>query len=250
MRTPAFGRCAMFTLTGGVGMGHEGTRDSAVMKLSRVAVIALSVLALVAGAWLGLMPIKASMTQISPELRILSVSCGNGYLGAGLPVHPGNLVEIPGAHPVYLPKADYDTHCGDAVGWRRYAAWALTGLGALGLAMTLAAGRTSSSTGSLGSSGSGSAGSSKSAGSSGGSGSSGSGGSESSETSGSSGSAGAEGTPEPSGSSSGSEPEASESGSSEPATSSSSTSSAATSEVSRSSGRAKGGAHRARSSES
>jgi hypothetical protein len=225
------------------------------MKLSRVAVIALSVLALVAGAWLGLMPVKASMTQISPELRILSVSCGNGYLGAGLPVHPGDLVEIPGEHPVYLPKADYDTHCGDAVGWRRYAAWALTGLGALGLAMTLAAGRTSSSTGSLGSSGSGSAGSSKSAGSSGGSGSSGSGGSESSETSGSSDSAGAEGTPEPSGSSSGSEPEASESeasesGSSEPATSSSSTGSSGASSASRSSGRGKGGAHRARSSDS
>jgi hypothetical protein len=226
-------------------MGQDATRDSAVMKLSRVAVIALSVLALLAGAWLGLMPIKASMTQISPDLRILSVSCGNGYLGAGLPVHPGDLVEIPEAHPVYLPKADYDTHCGDAVGWRRYAAWALTGLGALGLAMTLAAGRSSTSAGSLGSSGSRSGSSSRSAGSAGGSGSSGSAGtSESSEASGSS---GAEGSPEPSGSSSGSEPEASESDSSEPATSSSSS---ATSGASQSAGRGKGGAHRARSTDS
>jgi hypothetical protein len=214
------------------------------MKLSRVAVIALSVLALVAGAWLGLMPIQASMTQISPELRILSVSCGNGYLGAGLAVHPGDLVEIPGEHAVYLPKADYDTHCGEAVGWRRYAAWALTGLGALGLAMTLAAARTPTS---VGSSGSGSAGSSRSSGSSGPSGESeSSDSSEASESSEESGSSGAEDSAEPSGP----EPEASRSGSSESATSSSSTRASATSGSSRSSGRGKGGAHRARSSDS
>lgn len=112
------------------------------MKLSRVAVIAVSALALVAGVWLGLLPIKASMTMISPDLRLLTVSCGNGYLGAGLSVHPGDLVEIPGEHAVYLPKASYDAYCRDAVGWRRYGAWGLTGLGVLGLAMTLATART------------------------------------------------------------------------------------------------------------
>lgn len=212
------------------------------MKLSRVAVIALSVLALVAGAWLGLMPIKASMTQISPELRILSVSCGNGYLGAGLAVHPGDLVEIPGEHAVYLPKADYDTHCGEAVGWRRYAAWALTGLGALGLAMTLAAARTPTS---VGSSGSSSTRSSRSAGSSGAPGSS-----EAAESPEAADRSEAEDSPEPAGPSSDAEPEASKSGSSESATSSSSTRASATSGSSRSSGRGKGGAHRARSSDS
>lgn len=206
------------------------------MKLSRVAVIALSVLALVAGAWLGLMPIKASMTQISPELRILSVSCGNGYLGAGLAVHPGDLVEIPGEHAVYLPKADYDTHCGEAVGWRRYAAWALTGLGALGLAMTLAAARTPTS---VGSSGSSSTRSSRSAGSSGAPGSS-----EAAESPEAADRSEAEDSPEPAGPSSDAEPEASKSGSSESATSSSSAG-AASSGSSRSSGRGKGGAHRA-----
>lgn len=203
------------------------------MKLSRVAVIALSVLALVAGAWLGLMPIKASMTQISPELRILSVSCGNGYLGAGLAVHPGDLVEIPGEHAVYLPKVDYDTHCGEAVGWRRYAAWALTGLGALGLAMTLAGARPPTSAGSVRPSGSGSTGSSRAAETSETSEVSGS--SEASESSEAAPPSEGDGSPEPAKSSE-PEPEAAES---------SSTGASATSGSSRASGRGKGGAHRA-----
>lgn len=135
------------------------------MKLSRVAVIAVSVLALLAGGWLGLLPIKATMTQISPVLRQMSVSCGNGYLGSSLPVHPGGLVEIPGEHAVYLPKAAYDTHCGEAVGPRRYAAWGLTALGVLGLAMTFAAARTPASSGSSAGSSSRSSGSSESSGS-------------------------------------------------------------------------------------
>jgi hypothetical protein len=118
------------------------------MRFPRVAVIAVSALALLAGVLLGLFPIQASMTQISPELRRLSVSCGNGYLGTTPATYPGDVVELPGEPGVFLPRASYDTHCDEAVGWRRYAAWGLTALGALGLAVTVAGARTPAPAGS------------------------------------------------------------------------------------------------------
>lgn len=140
-----------FTLSGGGGTDHAGCSDSSGMRFSRVAVIAVSALALLAGVLLGLFPIQASMIQISPVLRELSVACGNGYLATTPPVHPGDLVELPGEPGVYLPQASYQTHCGEAVGWRRYGAWSLTALGALGLAVTFAAARTPGSSGFAGS---------------------------------------------------------------------------------------------------
>jgi hypothetical protein len=137
-----------FTLSGGRGTDHAGCGDSSDMRFSRIAVIGVSALALLAGVLLGLFPIQASIIQISPVVRELSVSCGNGYLATTPPVHPGDLVELPGEPGVYLPRASYQTHCGEAVGWRRYGAWGLTALGALGLAVTFAAARTPGSSGS------------------------------------------------------------------------------------------------------
>lgn len=111
------------------------------MKLSRVAVISVSALALLAGVFLGLAPVRATLTQISPELRLLHVTCGNGYLRVTPPERPDALVELPGEPGVFVPRATYDEHCAIAAGWRRYPAWGLTALGALGLALTFAAGR-------------------------------------------------------------------------------------------------------------
>jgi hypothetical protein len=99
-------------------------------------IIAVSVLLLGAGVVLGFLPVRATLTQIVPELRLVTVSCGNGYLQATPPVQPGDLVALPGEAGVYLPRTTYAEHCGEAAGWRRYAAWGLTALGALGLAIT------------------------------------------------------------------------------------------------------------------
>jgi hypothetical protein len=107
----------------------------------RFTVVAVSVLLLGAGVVLGFLPVRATLTQIAPELRLVTVSCGNGYLQATPPTQPGDLVALPGESGVYLPRSTYVEHCGEAAGWRRYAAWALTALGALGLAITFSAAR-------------------------------------------------------------------------------------------------------------
>jgi len=108
----------------------------------RIAVITISGLLLVAGVVLGFLPVKATLTQIAPELRLITVPCGNVYLRNIPPTQPGDLVALPGEQGVYLPRASYVEHCSEAVGWRRYAAWGLTAIGALGLAITFAAART------------------------------------------------------------------------------------------------------------
>jgi uncharacterized membrane protein YgcG len=114
----------------------------------RIAVVTVSAVLLVAGVVLGFMPVKTQLTEIQPELRLLNVSCGNNFLRASLPALPGNLVALPEEPGVYLPRADYDAHCGAAAGWKRYVAWGLTALGALGLALTFSAARTPSGPGS------------------------------------------------------------------------------------------------------
>jgi hypothetical protein len=113
------------------------------MRFSRrIAVIAVSAVLLVVGVVLGFTPVKATMTEIEPDLRLLTVSCGNGFLQASPPLQAGDLVALPQNPVVYLPRADYATHCAEAAGWKRYAAWGLTALGALGLAITFSASRT------------------------------------------------------------------------------------------------------------
>jgi len=118
------------------------------MRFSRrIAVIAVSAVLLVMGVVLGFTPVKATMTEIEPDLRLLTVSCGNGFLQASPPLQPGDLVALPQDPVVYLPRADYATHCAEAAGWKRYAAWGLTAIGALGLAITFSASRTPSAPG-------------------------------------------------------------------------------------------------------
>lgn len=108
------------------------------MRLSRIALILVSFAALGVGVWLGLTPIRAQMTAISPDLRRLDVSCGNGYLGESPRVLPGDAIEPPGERGVLVRVSDYRAYCDPAVGQRRLGSWALTALGALGLAITLA----------------------------------------------------------------------------------------------------------------
>lgn len=111
------------------------------MKVSRrVVAIAVSALVLVAGVVIGLLPVSASITQVKPQLRLLTAECGNGFLLTTPPVLPGDLVALPSERDVFLPRQAYVDHCADAVGWRRYAAWGLTAVGVLGLAVTLAGG--------------------------------------------------------------------------------------------------------------
>jgi hypothetical protein len=121
----------------------------------RIAVVTVSAVLLVAGVALGFMPVRTQLTEIQPELRLLNVSCGNNFLQASLPELPGNLVALPEEPGVYLPRADFDAHCGAAAGWKRYVAWGLTALGALGLALTFSAARTPNGPGSPRPSGSG-----------------------------------------------------------------------------------------------
>jgi hypothetical protein len=109
------------------------------MKRSRgVVTMAAAAVVLLAGVVLGLMPVTAQITQLQPELRLLSAACGNGYLQTTPQVRAGNLVELPDEPGVYLPKDSYAQQCSSTVGWRKYAAWGLTVLGVLALAFTFA----------------------------------------------------------------------------------------------------------------
>ena len=102
-----------------------------------VVTMVVAAVVLVTGIVIGLMPVKASITQLQPELRLLSVSCGNGYLQIPPPVVQGNLVQLPDEPGVYLTKDTFSQQCSSAVGWRKYAAWGLTAIGVLGLAIAL-----------------------------------------------------------------------------------------------------------------
>lgn len=104
----------------------------------RVTTMVVAAVALLAGVVIGFMPVKASITQLQPQLRLLSVACGNGYLQTTPPVLQGNLVQLSDEPGVYLPRDSYAQQCTNAVGWRRYGAWALTVVGVLGLAFTVA----------------------------------------------------------------------------------------------------------------
>lgn len=105
--------------------------------------IVLSAVVLVGGVVLGLLPVHTTLTQVAPELRLLTVSCGDGYLGGSPTARPGDLVELPVDGGVLLPRSAYTAHCDEAVGgWRRPLAWALTAVGALGLAAGVVNGRT------------------------------------------------------------------------------------------------------------
>ena len=95
--------------------------------------VAFGAAVLIAGALLGLRPISTDVTVVSPELATLTVPCGINYL----PGVPGTDDPVPvKADPsVLLPRAAYEQHCDLATSWQPYAAWALTGVGLLGLAL-------------------------------------------------------------------------------------------------------------------
>jgi len=86
------------------------------MRFSRrIAVIAVSAVLLVVGVVLGFTPVKATMTEIEPDLRLLTVSCGNGFLqvacGDGendreLLDWAGYRVAVANAHDEILERAD------------------------------------------------------------------------------------------------------------------------------------------------
>jgi len=111
------------------------------MKSSWVLIVG-SAIVLAAGLVIGFVPVSTTLTEISPQLRLVPVSCGNGYLPASPSARPGDVVELPAQPPVLLPRTSYAQHCALAVGWRRFASWILTVLGALGLAVCLASART------------------------------------------------------------------------------------------------------------
>jgi hypothetical protein len=99
----------------------------------QLVVVALGAVVLVIGAFFGLRPITAEVTQVSPEIRTLQLSCGIGYL-PGVPA-TGDPVELPGEPGTFLPRANYAEHCDLAISYQPYLAWALTVLGLLGLAL-------------------------------------------------------------------------------------------------------------------
>jgi hypothetical protein len=111
----------------------------------RIVLVIIALVLLAAGVVLGFTPARATLTEVAPELRQITVSCGNNLLRHTPAVLPGDLVALPDDPSVLVPRAGYQANCDVAVGWRRWTAWALTGLGVLILAVTLAAARTPSS---------------------------------------------------------------------------------------------------------
>lgn len=111
--------------------------DSAgVTSWVRLALVVVGGLVLAAGVVVGLRPISADITLVNPRIVELAVPCGIGYI-PGLPgaQDPVPLRDEPG---VAVPRAAYDQHCDMAVSWQPFAAWALTTVGLLGLALLFA----------------------------------------------------------------------------------------------------------------
>ncbi len=107
------------------------------MKSSvRLIVVAVAAVALLAGMFIGLRPLSASLTQISPDVRVLTVPCGIGYLpGVPDPADPVPLKSDPG---VFLPHKTYAEHCSLVTGWQPWVAWILTAIGLGGMAVLFA----------------------------------------------------------------------------------------------------------------
>jgi hypothetical protein len=115
----------------------SGGNDSAGVKSSvRLIVVAVAAVALMAGMFIGLRPLSASLTQISPDVRVLTVSCGIGYLpGVPDPADPVPLKSDPG---VFLPHKTYAEHCALVTSWQPWVAWLLTAIGLGGMAVLFA----------------------------------------------------------------------------------------------------------------
>ena len=107
------------------------------MKSSvRLIIVAVAAVALVAGMFVGLRPLTASLTQISPEVRVLTVPCGIGYLpGVPDPADPVPLKSDPG---ISLPHKVYAEHCSLVTSYQPWLAWILTAFGLGGMAMLFA----------------------------------------------------------------------------------------------------------------
>ena len=114
-----------------------GGNDSARVKSSvRLIIVAVAAVALMAGMFVGLRPLSASLTQISPEVRVLTVPCGIGYLpGVPDPADPVPLKSDPG---VSLPHKVYAEHCSLVTSYQPWLAWILTAIGLGGMAMLFA----------------------------------------------------------------------------------------------------------------
>lgn len=107
------------------------------MKASvRFALVALGALVLIAGTFVGLRPITADITVVSPQIIEVAAPCGIGYI----PGIPGSQDPVPlrGAPGVAVARGAYDQHCDLAVSWQPFVAWGLTTLGLLGLALLFA----------------------------------------------------------------------------------------------------------------
>jgi hypothetical protein len=106
----------------------------------RFALVALGALVLIAGTFVGLRPITADITVVNPRIIEVAAPCGIGYI-PGIPgaADPVPLRTEPG---VAVPRAAYDQHCDLAISWQPFAAWGLTTVGLLGLALLFASRRT------------------------------------------------------------------------------------------------------------
>lgn len=102
----------------------------------RFALVGLWALVLIAGAFVGLRPIAADITVVNPRVIELAAPCGIGYI----PGIPGRQDPVPlrAAPGVAVPRAAYDQHCDLAISWQPFAAWGLTTVGLLGLALLFA----------------------------------------------------------------------------------------------------------------
>lgn len=109
--------------------------------LIQFAVVVLGALVLISAVFLGMTPIRAQVTTVTPPGGQVQASCGFHYLPAVPALPDMDPVPLPTDRKVLVGRAEYTARCDEATTWQPYAAWGLTVLGLLGFVVLVIARR-------------------------------------------------------------------------------------------------------------
>ncbi|HEY9414578.1 MAG TPA: thioredoxin domain-containing protein [Pseudonocardia sp.] len=109
--------------------------------LVQFTVVILAAIGITGGVFLGLSQIVTQVTTVGPSASHVQASCGLYYMPAIPSLSNADPVPLLTNPKILLPRAEYTEQCDRATSWQPYVAWALTGVGLVGLVVIFVARR-------------------------------------------------------------------------------------------------------------